>query len=129
MAKMHVVTPASAGTDLADHDNLQEDGATALVWVANQAHKYRNTGRELLRIVKGAGAATMTVTTLAPDQFGLELPDRTIAIAANSDEVYAPLSRGAHNERSGDDKGYASIQFDNIAGLKVTVIRPNEVAN
>jgi len=129
MARMHVVTPAGAGTDLTDHDNLQEDGTTALVWVNNTAHKYKNTGRELLRIVKGTGGATMTVTTHAPDQFGLALPDRTIAIAASSDEVYAPLSRGAHNERSGADEGYTSIAFSNVNGLMVTVIRPNEVAN
>ncbi|MDE2901789.1 MAG: hypothetical protein OXP73_02040 [Chloroflexota bacterium] len=129
MARMHVVTPAGAGTVLTDHDNLQEDGSTAVVWVANAAHKYKNTGTELLRIVKGSRGATMTITTHAPDQYGLALPDRTIAINANSDKVYAPLSRGAHNERSGDDKGYTSIAFSNIDGLKVTVIRPNEVAN
>ncbi len=126
MAKMHVVTPAGAGTDLADHDNLQEDGSTALVWVADTPHKYRNTGVEMLRIEKGAGAATMTVTTHAPDQYGLPLPDRTIAIAANSDEWYAPLSQGAHNERSGADERYTSIKFSNIAGLKVTIVKPPE---
>jgi len=129
MARMHVVTPAGGGTDLTDHDNLLEDGSAALVWVADAAHKYKNTGMEKLRIVKGAGAATMTITTHAPDQYGLALPDRTIAIDASSDKVYAPLSRGAHNERSGADKGYTSIAFSNVDGLKVTVIGPNEVAN
>ena len=105
MAKIHVVTPASAGTDLDDHDNLQEDGATALVWVANQAHKYKNGGVEMLRIEKGAGAAKMKVATNAPDRYGLPLPDRTIDIAANSDKTYAPLSPGAHNENNRKRQG------------------------
>ena len=123
MARIKVQTPATAGTTLAA--NKQEDDS-ALVWVANTRHKYRNTGKEILRIVKGAGAATMKAKTHAPNQYGLPLPDRTIAIPANSDRFYRPLSPGAHNERAGADEGYTGIEFDNIAGLKVDIIAVGE---
>ncbi len=121
MARMQILKPSKGGKALAG--NKQEDGS-ALVWAANMAHKYENTGVELLRIVKGAGAGKMKMKTNAPDQYDLELPDREVTIPANSDEIYEPFSPEAHNERDGADKGFTSIEFDNIAGLNVTVIRP-----
>ena len=121
MARMEILTPTRDGKDL--RANREDDG-TALAWVANQVHKYQNTGIEMLRIVKGAGQATLTMATNAPDQYGLELPDRELTIAANSDEVYLPFSPEAHNERDGTDKDYTNLEFSNITGLEVTVIRP-----
>ena len=120
MARMQILSPSGGGTTLAA--NREEDGS-ALAWVANMAHEFQNTGAEMLRIVKGAGQATLTMATNAPDQYGLELPDREITIAANSDDIYVPFSPEAHNERDGADKGYTSIEFSQITGLEVTVIR------
>ena len=117
MARMQILQLSAGGTTLAP--NKEEDGS-ALVWVADAAHKFQNTGVEILRIKKGAGAGVITMTTNAPDQYGLVLPDRTLNIAANSDEFYLPFSPEAHNERDGADKGYTSIEFDNIGGLEVT---------
>ena len=123
MAKMELLTPSQAGTT--DRSNRTEAGGT-VAWAADSAHKYENTGIEFLRVEKGAGAAIMTLTTYAPDQYGLELPDRSVTIGANSTEYYGPYSPEAHNERSGNDKDYTSIAFSEVTGVKVTVIQPGE---
>jgi len=125
MAKIQVIKVASGSADF--QSNRQEDGSTALVWVANAAHKYENKGTELLRIRKGSGAATLTIQTNAKGRFGLPLPDRTLTIEANSNKVYPPFSPGAHNERRDqDDEGYTSLKFSDINRLFVTIMRPTE---
>ena len=68
----------------------------------------------------------MTIEVNAPDQYGVELPDREVAIAANSEKLYGPYSPEGHNERSGTDEGFTSIEFSNVTGVEVTVIRPGE---
>ena len=102
MARMEILRPSGEGEEL--QANREDDG-TALVWAANTVNKFQNTGNEMLRIVKGSGQATLTMETRAPDRYGLELPDREITIAANSDDVYLPFSPEAHNERDGDGQG------------------------
>ena len=123
MARMLVQVPSIAGTTLLI--NKEEDG-TDLAWVAAQAHKYLNNGIEILRIVKGVGASVLTVTSRAPNQYGLVLADRTINIPSGSDELYPAFSPEAHNERSGADKGYTSLAFSTVVGLVVYVIRPGD---
>ena len=124
MARMEIQTPSADGTT--ERNNRTEAGS-ALVWANNGEHKYRNTGVEYLRITKGAAAATMTIQTHAPDVYGLALPDKEVAIAANSTKMYGPFSPEAHNERPGaTDAGYTGIAFDTIVGLEVTVVKPGE---
>ena len=86
----------------------------------DQDHEYPNTGREMLRIEKGVGAATMTIASNADDPFdGTALEDVEIAIGASSDELYGPFSADKHN----DADGLTAIQFTDVVGLMVSVIR------
>jgi hypothetical protein len=120
MARIEILQSSEDG--ITERTNRTETGGV-LAWVQDDAHKYNNTGKEILRITKGAGAATMTMTTEVPDKFGLQLPDREVAIAANSTKHYAGYPRAAHNERSGADEHYTSIAFSNVTGLEVAVVR------
>ncbi len=124
MARIELQSPDADGVVL-DANKDVEDGA--LVWVANGIHKYNNTGLEFLEITKGAGAAVMKLHTQVPvsETYGLQLPDDTVNIAANTTKIYGPYSPGAFNERPGaTDAGHTGISFDNVVGLKVKAIRP-----
>lgn len=118
MATMEVQRPTRSGTALRAN---QLAAGTALTWAADTDNEYPNTGREMLRIQKGTGVATMTIASHASDPFdGTDLDDVEIAIGANSDEIYGPYSDDKHN----DADGLTAIQFTDVSGLMVTVIRP-----
>lgn len=124
MARIKLQSPDADGVAL-DSNKDVDDGA--IVWVANAVHKYNNTGVEYLEITKGAGDADMTLHTQVPtsETYGLQLPDETVTITANTTKIYGPFSPGAFNERAGEtDEGHTGISFDNVAGLKVKAVRP-----
>ena len=117
MATMEVLKPSRAGRTLRAN---RDSAGTALTWTADTDHDYPNTGREMLRIEKGTGAATMTIASNANDPFdGTPLDDVEIAIAASSDELYGPYNSDKHN----DDNGLTAIQFDDVTGVMVSVVR------
>ncbi len=120
MARLEVQKPSVDGTTL--RTNRDEAGA-AHVPAANTADKYPNSGKEFLQIKKGVGAAVMTLASQARDPYGTARAPKTVAIAAATTKIYGPFDAGEHNERSGADKDYTSIAFDDVVGLEVTVIR------
>ena len=121
MARLEVQKPSVDGTTL--RTNFDEAGV-AHTPVADTADKYPNSGKEFLQITKGVGAAVMTLASQARDPYGdgaggedwwPSQPPRR-----RSTDRSTP---GEHNERSGADKDYTSIAFDDVVGLEVTVIR------
>ena len=120
MGRLQVLKPDVDGTTLAD--NVAEDG-TAVTWTANTDEKYPNSGGEWLLITKGAGAAVMNLASRARDPYGDLRDAKEVAIDASTTKLYGPYDAGEHNERSGADRGYTSIAFDDVVGLEVTVLR------
>ena len=120
MARLEVQKPSVDGTTL--RNNRDEAGA-AHTPVADTADKYPNSGNEWLQITKGAGDAVMTLASQAYDPYGDQRAAKPVDIAENTTELYGPFDPGEHNERSGADKDYTSIAFDDVVGLEVTVIR------
>ena len=120
MARLEVQKPSVDGTT--ERSNFDEAGA-AHAPVADTADKYPNSGKEFLRITKGTGAAVMTLASQAHDPYGDARAAKTVDIDASSTKYYGPYDPGEHNERSGADKDYTSIAFDDVVGLEVTVIR------
>jgi hypothetical protein len=117
MAKMQIVRASLAGVVVAP--DMQEDGTTALVRVAATSDKFLNDGRVVLQVTTSAGADQMMTIESQAERFGLTLENREIALTASVTEVYGPFSTDAHNETTGADDGYTSVQF-NLATPEVT---------
>ena len=120
MARLEVQKPSVDGTTLR---NNRDEAGVAHAPVAATADKYPNSGKEFLQITKGTGAAVMTLASQAHDPYGDVRDPKTVDIDASSTKLYGPFDAGEHNERSGDDKDYTSIAFDDVVGLEVTVLR------
>lgn len=121
MARMKVHSADLDGEQL--QTNIQEDGTAALVWVANTDHKFANNGRVILYVTTSAGASqTMTIGSQL-EVSGLGVENRVINLTASQTHVFGPFPPNIHNETSGNDAGYTSVQFSNITGLAVAAIR------
>ena len=117
MATLAVNRPTRGGGTVT---NNVDDGGNAVSWASNAEHDYPNTGREVLYITKGTGAAMMTIESNADDPFdGTALANSVITIAENTTEVYGPYSPDKHN----DADGLTQISFSDDGGLQVTVLR------
>ena len=123
MAKLKLLAPASnaPGESVELETNVEEDD-TALAWAADDEHKFLNTGRTWVYVKKGAGAAVMTITTHKLVG-GLQLPDRTRNIDANSEKFYGPYPFDLHSEIGGDDDKYATVAFSEVVDLEVAFVR------
>ena len=121
MARMKVHSADLDGEQL--QTNIQEDGTTALVWIVNTDHKFANNGRVILYVTTSSGAGqTMTIGSQL-EVSGLGVENRVINLAASQTHIFGPFPPNIHNETSGTDAGYTSIQFSNITGLAVAAIR------
>ena len=96
------------------------DGSTPQAVAIADNYIFRNDGRTILHFVKtGVGIATITVIT-PKTPGGLALDDLTIAVPANTGDVYAgPFNPEFYNDASGD----ADFSSDDEAALTVEAIK------
>ena len=108
-----VLTPLVAAPD-------GVDGSTPQAVAIADNYIFRNDGRTILHFVKG-GAGIATITVITPVEFGgLALDDLTIAVPANTGDVYAgPFNPELYNDGSGD----VDFSSDDEAALTVEAIK------
>ena len=109
-----------------DRDGVQgvantDTAGASITWAADTEEDYLNLGEVLLVITKGAGNATMTVSSQV-SLHGVPLQDVTVSIPRNETTFFVADPR-VHNEQTGADIDHASIQFDNVTGLEVIAVR------
>ena len=103
-------------------DGLEPTYAAATL---TDGDRFRNSGKEFIHVVNGGGSPCI-VTVLTPATIsGLAIEDKTVTVAAGTDEMIGTFEPGLYNNPAGGtDPGETYVEYDQVATVTVAVIRP-----
>lgn len=85
--------------------------------IYGEGMKFKNTGRETIRIKQGTGARVLTVENPTTVD-GLAVADRTVSVSASSIKEIGPFKKSYN-----DNDGYVHLTVDATTNTEIAVVR------
>ena len=94
------------------------DDSTGVALTTTDTFQVPNDGRTTLVVKNGTGAVVITVVSHVTFD-GLDVDDRDISIAADTDYLLGPFPPNVYN----DNDGNISLEFDAVGDLEIAAVR------
>lgn len=100
--------------------DVNRNGLTPTYGAANAGgNTVPNNGQVLLHVKNGSGASINVTIATSVAMDGLELPDRVVAVPANSEKIIGPFPPKTYNTASGE----LLVTFSSVTTVTIAALR------